>query len=72
MRLKTIALGTAAAAMASAPVLASSLSAERSDAPVANEAELGGDGMIIGILAAAAVIAGIIIIADGDDDPVSM
>lgn len=30
-----------------------------------------GGGLIVGILAAAAVIAGIIIIADGDDEPTS-
>jgi hypothetical protein len=72
MRLKTIAMGTAAAAMATAPVLASSVSAERSVAPVSEEAELGGSSILIAVLAAAAVIAGIIIIADDDDEPASI
>ena len=71
MRLKTIAMGTAAAALATAPVFASVASAERSQAPVSDEAELGGSSILIAILGAAAVVAGIIIIADDDDEAIS-
>lgn len=44
----------------SAPVRASSVSAEDSEAA-------GGTGIIIGVLAAAAIIGGIVIAADGDE-----
>ena len=59
----------AAAAMIAAPVAA----AERYSAPVDGESEIGleGSGLIIGLAAAAAVILGIILITDGDDDAVS-
>jgi hypothetical protein len=71
MRFKTIAMGTAAAVLAATPILASSASAERSQAPVSDEAELGGSSILILILGAAAVVAGIIIIADDDDEAIS-
>ncbi|WP_379551072.1 hypothetical protein [Qipengyuania sp. DGS5-3] len=72
MRLKTIAMGTAAAALATAPVLAADAPLSRSADSSADESEIGGVSTIVLVLAAAAVIAGIIIIADdGDDDPVS-
>lgn len=71
MRLKTIALGAAAVAMATTPVLATEIAAERSSAPVSGEQELAGSSLIIALVAAAAVIAGIIIIADDDDEPTS-
>lgn len=70
MKLKSLAVGIAALAAAVAPVGASALAAQRSAAPVEDANELQGTGLLLGIVAAAAVIAGIIIIAD-DSDPVS-
>lgn len=63
----------AAASLVSAPVLAQAVqpvsSVERTGAAVESESDLeGGSGIIIAILAAAAVIAGIIIAADGSED----
>ena len=65
----------AAASLVSAPVLAqaaqpvSSVSQARTVAVSADDSDLeGGSGIIIAVLAAAAVIAGIIIAADGSDD----
>ena len=62
----TVLGAAAAAAMIAAPVAA----AERYSAPVAGENEIGleGSGLIIGLLAAAAVIVGIILITDSDDE----
>ena len=69
----------AAASLVSAPVLAqaqqpvSSMSeAARTGADASGEDLEGGSGIVLAILAAAAIIAGIIIAADGsDDDPIS-
>lgn len=63
----------AAASLVSAPVLAQAVqpvsSIARTSATVESENDLeGGSGIIIAILAAAAVIAGIIIAADGSED----
>lgn len=71
MKLKSVAIGLAALAAAVAPVGASALSAQRSAAPVEDANELQGTGLIIGIVAVAAIIGGIILIADDSDDPVS-
>ncbi|VWX57497.1 hypothetical protein [Sphingorhabdus sp. 109] len=74
MRFGKIGMAAAAAAsLVSAPVLAQASqpvsSAVRTSATVEGENDLeGGSGIIIAILAAAAVIAGIIIAADGSDD----
>ncbi len=68
MKFRTLAAATAAVTLAAAPAVAQF---ERSAAPVEGEAELGGSSLLIGLLAAAAVIGAIIIIADGDDDPIS-
>lgn len=74
MRFGKIGLAAAAAAsLVSAPVLAQATqpisSVARTSATVENESDLeGGSGIIIAILAAAAVIAGIIIAADGSED----
>lgn len=65
---RAIALGTAAAALVAAPVAAAG---DRAIAPVEGESELGGSGLVIGLLGAAAVIAAIILIADDDDEPAS-
>ncbi|MGI8944155.1 MAG: hypothetical protein ACR2FJ_08000, partial [Qipengyuania sp.] len=60
---------TAAASLAVAPAVA----AERTAAPIESESEMGrGSGVIVGILALAAIIAAIIIALDnGNDDPFS-
>jgi hypothetical protein len=69
MAIRNIVLATAAAALAASPVLAQA-SLDRATAPVEGEEGGGtsGFGIIAGILAAAAIIAGIIIAADGGDD----
>jgi hypothetical protein len=77
--IKNALFATAAAALAIAPVAAQAQSAnaptvERSAKPVSKKAGQmeGGSGVLLGLLAAAAVIAGIVIAVDGgDDDPVS-
>ncbi len=64
----------AAASLVSAPVLAQAVQpvssqVERTGATAADENNLeGGSGIILAVLAAAAVIAGIIIAADGSED----
>lgn len=63
----------AAASLVSAPVMAQAVESVsqpvRTSAQTADESDLeGGSGIIIAILAAAAVIAGIIIAADGSED----
>ena len=74
MRFGKIGMAAAAAAsLVSAPVLAQAVqpvsSVARTSATVENGNDLeGGSGIIIAILAAAAVIAGIIIAADGSED----
>ncbi|ATW04633.1 hypothetical protein C8024_17175 [Sphingopyxis sp. BSNA05] len=74
MRFGKIGMAAAAAAsLVSAPVLAQATqpvsSVARTSATVEGENDLeGGSGIIIAILAAAAVIAGIIIAADGSED----
>lgn len=74
MRFGKIGMAAAAAAsLVSAPVLAQASqpvsSVARTSATVEGENELeGGSGIIIAILAAAAVIAGIVIAADGSED----
>lgn len=74
MKFRTLLAATAAISLAASPALAqTSVTAERVAAPVQGESELeGGSGIIIAILAAAAIIAGIVIAVDGSDDtPVS-
>ena len=67
MKIRNVALAAAALSMAAAPALAQA-TFDRASAPVEGESELEGNGIIIGVLAAAAVIGGIIIATDGDDD----
>ena len=62
MKIRNLAAVAAAATLVSAPVVA----AERSAAPVEGESELaGGVGVVIGVLAAAAIITAVVIAADG-------
>ncbi|WP_374409134.1 hypothetical protein [Pelagerythrobacter sp.] len=77
MKFRNLLAATAAISMAAAPAIAQSASsAERAVAPISSESELGGDsdgsGVILAILAVAAIVAGIVIAVGGDDDePVS-
>ena len=75
MRFGKIGLAVATASLVASPVLAQSAapvaaqSVRVGAAVSADEAKLeGGSGIIIAILAAAAVIAGIVIAADGNND----
>lgn len=73
MKFRNLALATAAVSLAASPAIAEA-AFDRSAAPVEGESKLEGEGSIfLAILAAAAVIAGIIVIADddGDDLPTS-
>lgn len=68
MKFRTLAAAAAVTTMVAAPVIA----ADRPAAPVSGESEMGGS-IILGLLAAAAIIAGIYIAVDSgnEDDPVS-
>ncbi|GAA4051800.1 hypothetical protein [Parerythrobacter jejuensis] len=71
MKFRNVLAATAALSLAAAPAVAEA-SFARTAAPVEGESEAGGSGIVIGILAAAALIGGIIIAAGGsDNDPVS-
>ena len=75
MSFKKLCLATGAAALAIAPVAASAEVVDRSSAEVAQEESLAGRGSstILAVLALAAVVAGIIIAIDDDEDsPVSV
>ncbi|MGB3710437.1 MAG: hypothetical protein WA985_01985 [Erythrobacter sp.] len=68
MRIRNLALATAALSLAASPVIAQA-SMERAVAPVEDENELAsGSGVLVGLLAAAAVVGAILIISDSDDD----
>lgn len=69
MKIRTIALATAALSLAASPAIAQA-AFDRSIAPIEGESELEGSGLLLAILGAAAVVGGIIVIAD-DDDPTS-
>ena len=71
MKIRTLPAAAAVLSLATAPAIAE-VSLDRAPAPVEGESQLqGGSGLLIAVLAAAAVIAGIVIAADGDADPVS-
>lgn len=72
MKFRNVVAATAALSLAATPAIAEA-AFDRAAAPVEGESELeGGSGIILAILAAAAVIAGIIIAADdGNDEPLS-
>ena len=71
MKIRTIAATAAVLSLATAPAIAE-VSLDRTSAPVEGESEFGqSSGLLLAVLAAAAVIAGIVIASDGDDDPVS-
>lgn len=74
MKIGTLAAGLAAMTMAVAPVAASAAAngPQRSATPLQGEGMVGENGLVWGLLGAAVLIVGIIIIADSDDDePVS-
>lgn len=61
----------AAAALTATPVMAQSIEIERAPASVEQDAEqfgASGGGIIIAVLALAAIIAGIVIAVDGEED----
>lgn len=68
MKLRNVAAAAAALTLVASPAVAQ---AERASAPVSDESEIGGSGMVLAILAVAAIIAGLIILVDDGDDPVS-
>ena len=69
MSFRKTTLALAALGLAAAPVAAETL---RVDAPVTDASELEGNSDLFLILGAAAIIAGIVVIAsDGDDEPLS-
>jgi hypothetical protein len=68
MNIRNFAAATAAVSLAVAPAIA----ADRTDAPVEGASEVGGSAVFLGLLAAAAIIGGIIIASDGgSDNPIS-
>jgi len=71
MKARNILAGTAALTLAAAPAIAQ-VDLDRTAAPVAGESDATGTGVVLGVLALAAIIAGIVIAADDSEDfPVS-
>lgn len=70
--LKKTAVSLAATSLIAAPVAASAAQSVRAASAVAGQSELEGEsGWIVWVLAAAAIIGGIILLTDGDDKPTS-
>ena len=70
IKIAAIALALAAPAVAQAQANpAAKLSVARASAPTAKTNKLAGSGILIAILASAAVIAGIVVAADSDETP---
>ena len=67
MKIRTLALAAAVLSLAAAPAIAQA-DLTRSIAPVEGENELAAPGVVIGILAAVAVVAGVAVAATGDGD----
>ena len=72
MKIRNLALATAAVSLAASPAIAEA-AFERANAPVEDESEIeGGSGIIVAVLAAAAIIGGIVVAADsGNSAPTS-
>ena len=70
---RKLALATAALSLASTPVVAQQAAAQvqRDAAPVSETSELAGNATLFFILGIAAVVAGIVLISEDNDDPVS-
>lgn len=65
--MRKIALLTAALGLAAAPLASQALA--RDAAPVEGESALGGTGAILGAMGVAVIVATIILVTDGNDDP---
>jgi hypothetical protein len=71
MKIRTLALATAAISLLAAPAIAQADFA-RANAPIEGESELAAPGILLGVLGAAAVVAGIAVASsDSDDNSVS-
>ena len=71
MKARNILAGVAALTLAAAPAIAEG-QMDRASTPVAGESDGIGSGVILGVLAIAAIIAGIVIAADnGEEFPTS-
>lgn len=70
MKFRTLAAAVAVVSLAASPAIAES-AFSRAVPSVEGESEIGGSGWLIALLAAAAVIGGIIIASGGSDNPVS-
>lgn len=69
IKIAAIALALAAPAVAQAQANpAAKLSVARASAPITKTNKLAGSGILVAILATAAVIAGIVVVADSDDN----
>lgn len=66
MKIRAMAAAAAALSLAAAPAVAE-VSFDRASAPVEGESEIGG-GALLGALAIAAIIAGVIVAAQSDDE----
>ncbi len=69
MKIRTIAMAAAALSLAASPAIAEA-AFERASGPIEGESEVQGSGILLAVLAAAAVIGGIVVIAD-DSNSVS-
>ena len=67
MKIRTLALAASALSLAAAPAIAQA-DLSRAVAPIEGENELAGPALVLGILGAAAVVAGIAVAASDDDD----
>ena len=67
MKTRNVLAGAAALSLAAAPAIVQ-VQMDRAAAPVAGESEATGSGIVLGVLALAAIIAGIVIAAQGGDD----
>ncbi|TCD06206.1 hypothetical protein EYB45_00205 [Erythrobacteraceae bacterium CFH 75059] len=70
MKIRNALAATAALTLVAAPAVAQA-DFSRISAPVEGESELAGSSVIIGLLAAAAVVGAILIAVDNNDNPIS-
>lgn len=73
MRLRNLTAALGAMGLVTTPMLAQAADAPaaREGAPVESAEEMGGSGIVLAILALAAIVGGIVIAVDDEDDPVS-
>ena len=67
MKIRTLAMATAALSLVAAPAIAQG-NFSRSSAPTEGESKLAAPGILLGVLGAAAVAAGAVVATSGDDD----